>query len=55
MHRLGITAGASAPEALVDEVIDAFAHHFDLRIEMVTTAAESIAFSLPRQLREPIE
>jgi 4-hydroxy-3-methylbut-2-en-1-yl diphosphate reductase len=55
VHRLGITAGASAPEALVDEVIDAFADHFDLRIEMVTTAAESIAFSLPRQLREPIE
>jgi 4-hydroxy-3-methylbut-2-en-1-yl diphosphate reductase len=55
LHRLGITAGASAPEALVEEVLEAFAKRFDMRVEMVTTAAESIAFSLPRQLREPAE
>lgn len=55
VHRLAITAGASAPETLVNEVIDAFADHFDVHIEMVTTAAETIAFSLPRQLRDPAE
>jgi 4-hydroxy-3-methylbut-2-enyl diphosphate reductase len=53
IRRIGVTAGASAPEALVEEVMDAFAERFDVRVEMVTTAKESIAFSLPRQLREP--
>jgi 4-hydroxy-3-methylbut-2-en-1-yl diphosphate reductase len=53
IHRLGVTAGASAPEALVEEVIDALAERFAVRIEMVRTAEETIVFSLPRQLREP--
>ena len=55
VKRLGITAGASAPEALVDEVIDAFAERFAVRVETVTAAAESIAFNLPRQLRDAAE
>jgi 4-hydroxy-3-methylbut-2-enyl diphosphate reductase len=50
--RLGITAGASAPELLVDEIIDAFKARFAARVETVTTAEEDIAFKLPRQLRE---
>lgn len=50
--RLGVSAGASAPEILVEEVIDAFAEYFSIKVEIVTTAEESIAFSLPRQLRE---
>jgi 4-hydroxy-3-methylbut-2-enyl diphosphate reductase len=50
--RLGITAGASAPECLVDEIIDAFKTRFDARVESVTTATESVAFKLPRELRE---
>lgn len=50
---VGITAGASAPETLVNEVIDALRERFDIAIEQVTTANERIAFNVPRELREP--
>jgi 4-hydroxy-3-methylbut-2-enyl diphosphate reductase len=50
---VGVTAGASAPETLVDEVIDALRQRFDIAIEQVTTASERIAFNIPRELREP--
>jgi 4-hydroxy-3-methylbut-2-en-1-yl diphosphate reductase len=50
--RLGITAGASAPEVLVDEIIDAFKARFAAKVEMVITATEDVAFKLPRELRE---
>ena len=50
--RLGITAGASAPEVLVDDIIDAFRKRFDVRVETVTTAEENISFKLPRPLRD---
>ena len=53
--RLGVTAGASAPEVLIDEVIDAFGARFDVTVEVVTTTTEAIAFNLPRQLREAAE
>jgi len=49
---LAITAGASAPEVLVEEVIGAFAEHYDIDIETVSTADETISFNLPRALRE---
>jgi 4-hydroxy-3-methylbut-2-en-1-yl diphosphate reductase len=52
ISRLGVTAGASAPEVLVDEIIDAFKARFEVTVEGVTTAEESIAFKLPRELRE---
>jgi 4-hydroxy-3-methylbut-2-en-1-yl diphosphate reductase len=52
VSRLGVTAGASAPEVLVDEIIDAFKARFAAKVETVTTAEESIAFKLPRELRE---
>jgi len=55
IRRVGITAGASAPEILVDEVIDAFAARYSINVELVTAAEESIAFNLPRQLREAAE
>jgi len=55
VHRLGVTAGASAPEALVEEVLDALAERFELNIELVTTVDETVTFNLPRQLREPAE
>ncbi len=48
---LGITAGASAPEVLVEEIIDAFADRYDVTVETVSTADESVFFPLPRQLR----
>jgi 4-hydroxy-3-methylbut-2-enyl diphosphate reductase len=48
---LGITAGASAPEVLVEEIMDAFSQRFELEIEIVSTADESVFFPLPRELR----
>jgi 4-hydroxy-3-methylbut-2-enyl diphosphate reductase len=50
--RLGITAGASAPEVLVEEIIDAFAERYEVVVETVSTADESVFFPLPRALRE---
>ena len=47
---LGITAGASAPEVLVEEVIGAFAERFTVNVETVTTADEDMFFPLPRAL-----
>ena len=50
---LGITAGASAPEELVNEVIDAFRDRYDVTVEMVETAQENVEFKVPRVLRVP--
>ena len=50
---LGVTAGASAPEELVNEVIDAFRARFAVTVELVETAQENIEFKVPRLLREP--
>jgi 4-hydroxy-3-methylbut-2-enyl diphosphate reductase len=51
VRRVGITAGASAPEVLVEEVIDALSARFDVTTTLVTNAEERIAFGLPRPLR----
>lgn len=48
---LGISAGASAPEILVDEVIKAARAHFDVTVEEVTVKTENVVFNLPRALR----
>ena len=50
--RLGITAGASAPEVLVEEIMGAFAERFTLDTETVTATEEAVFFPLPRPLRE---
>jgi 4-hydroxy-3-methylbut-2-en-1-yl diphosphate reductase len=50
---VGVTAGASAPEVLVNEVIDAFRARFDVTMELVETAQEHVEFKVPRILREP--
>ena len=50
---VGVTAGASAPEVLVDEVIAAFAGRYELTVELVETARERVEFKVPRILREP--
>ena len=50
---LGITAGASAPEVLVNEVIDAFRERFEVTVKPVVTAEENVEFKVPRVLREP--
>ena len=49
---MGITAGASAPEVLINEVIDAFRDRYDVSVEMVETAVENVEFKVPRVLRE---
>jgi 4-hydroxy-3-methylbut-2-enyl diphosphate reductase len=51
---IGITAGASAPEVLINEVIDAFRDRYDVTVEMVETAVENVEFKVPRVLREPV-
>lgn len=53
VRTIGITAGASAPEVLVDEVIAALKERFDVTVEVVSTAEERIAFNIPRELRPP--
>jgi 4-hydroxy-3-methylbut-2-enyl diphosphate reductase len=48
---LGVTAGASAPEVLVEEVLDAFAQRFELNVETMSATEENMFFPLPRALR----
>ena len=51
-NALGLTAGASAPEVLVDEVISAIRDRYDVTVEIVETAVETVNFKVPRVLRE---
>jgi len=50
IERLGITAGASAPEILVEELVAACRERYTVTIEEVQTIEENIVFKLPRQL-----
>jgi 4-hydroxy-3-methylbut-2-enyl diphosphate reductase len=50
VRRLGISAGASAPEILVQEALDAARARFDVTVEEVVTAREDVHFNLPRVL-----
>ena len=52
IHSIGITAGASAPEVLINEVIAAFEARYDVTQELVETAQENVEFKVPRVLRE---
>ena len=52
VRSLAVTAGASAPEILVEEILDAFAERFAIAVETLTTTEESMFFPLPRALRE---
>ncbi len=49
---IGITAGASAPEIIVEEIIAALQIKYDVTISDLTTAEENIVFKLPKALRE---
>ena len=51
VQNIGITAGASAPEVLVNEVIDAFRAKGEVEVEIVETAQENVNFKVPRVLR----
>ncbi len=52
IRSVGVTAGASAPEVLIEEVIAAFGDRFDMTREVVETATENVEFKVPRVLRE---
>lgn len=52
LSSLGITAGASAPEILVREVVESIGRHFAVTEREVETAKETIAFKLPRGLEK---
>jgi 4-hydroxy-3-methylbut-2-enyl diphosphate reductase len=49
---LGLTAGASAPEILVDEIVEKFKARYDVAIEAVRTAVEDVIFKIPRALQQ---
>lgn len=51
IRTLGLTAGASAPEILVEEIIDRLKARFDVAIEPVRTATEDVIFKMPRALQ----
>ncbi|MDE3027216.1 MAG: 4-hydroxy-3-methylbut-2-enyl diphosphate reductase [Paracoccaceae bacterium] len=53
VRAIGVTAGASAPEALVTEVVDAFRARYEVTLELVESAREDVEFKVPRVLREP--
>lgn len=50
VETLGLTAGASAPEILVEEVIDAFRQRYDVKVEEVKITDENVIFKVPRVL-----
>ncbi len=47
---VGLSAGASAPEVLVGEVINAFRARYSLTVEEATASREDVEFKLPRAL-----
>ena len=52
INSIGITAGASAPDVLIQEVVDAFSDHYNVTIESVETKKENVHFKVPRILRD---
>jgi 4-hydroxy-3-methylbut-2-enyl diphosphate reductase len=50
VHTVALSAGASAPEALVEEVIAALSERYDLALEEAALTREAVAFNLPRAL-----
>jgi len=50
-RRIGVTAGASAPEVLVEEILDALAQRYAMEVEIVRAVDEDVVFPLPRPLR----
>lgn len=51
IRTLGLTAGASAPEVLVEEMIEAFSERFTVDVETIGSIVEDMSFPLPRELR----
>ena len=53
VQRVGLTAGASAPEVLVDDVIDALRRIGPVEVSLLAGTEENITFNLPVELRNP--
>jgi 4-hydroxy-3-methylbut-2-enyl diphosphate reductase len=51
---IGITAGASAPEILINEVILSISDRFNVNQKIIETAVENVEFKVPRVLREAL-
>ena len=49
---VGVSAGASAPEILIEGVLDAFRERYDVEIERIVAAEENVSFKMPRVLRQ---
>ena len=49
---VGVTAGASAPDVLIQEVLDAFKAHYTTTIKHIETATENVSFKVPHILRD---
>jgi 4-hydroxy-3-methylbut-2-enyl diphosphate reductase len=52
VRTLGLSAGASAPEIIVDEIIEAFKARFDVTVDLAVTATETEEFPVMRDLRD---
>lgn len=55
IQTLGLTAGASAPDVLIDEVIAAAKERFAVTVEEVSITRENVVFNIPRILRDAEE
>jgi len=49
---IGLTAGASAPEVLIEEIVEACRRRYQVAVEQITLREETVSFKLPRELRE---
>lgn len=54
VETLGLTAGASAPEVLVEEVIDAIGVHYNVTVETISITQENVVFNIPKILRDEV-
>jgi len=52
INSIGLTAGASAPDQLIDQVIEVFKKKFKVTVEIIETAVENIEFKVPKVLRK---
>ncbi len=55
LRTLGLTAGASAPEHLIQDIIAAFGMRYEVTVETVTMATENVTFKLPRALSTSVD
>jgi 4-hydroxy-3-methylbut-2-enyl diphosphate reductase len=51
VRKVVVSAGASAPESIVEQCLDYLREHYDAEIEVCTVREEAVHFSLPRELR----